>query len=152
MNFRRSPSPAPSPGNSSQKTRKSRYQTAPPSHTGPDHAAPNTPRSPDPPNRMPSPPQNTPKPLKAIDPPFAKIWCFMTFHGDFSIFDFDFRFMKPQTSVFRNVFSYAHQYCCKISSSLVEYYWRYSALQLSLKHAFTGISWTLFRCTILYSD
>ena len=55
---------------------------------------------------------------------------------------------------FRNIFSYVHQYCCQISCLLVEYYWRYWALQLSLKHAFTGSFWTLlyFDAQYLYSD
>ena len=43
----------------------------------------------------------------------------------------------------RTVISYAHQYCYRISCLLVEYYWRYWALQLSLKHVFTEIFWTL---------
>ena len=60
--------------------------------------------------------------LEVTDPSATEIWSFMDFHGGFSIFDFDFRFMNPQPSFFSNVFSYGHQYCCQISFLLVGYY------------------------------
>ena len=65
--------------------------------------------------------KNTSKFLEVIDPFVSKIWSFMTFHGGFSIFNFDFWFMKPQLHFFGNVFSYRHQHCCQISCLLVGY-------------------------------
>ena len=41
--------------------------------------------------------KNTSKFLEVIDSFLTEIWSFMASHGGFSIFDFDFRFMKPQT-------------------------------------------------------
>ena len=59
----------------------------------------------------------------------------MAFHGGFSIFDFDFRFMRPQTSFFLVMFFHM---AINIAAKFLVFSWILLALQLSLKHSFTG--------------
>ena len=65
--------------------------------------------------------KNTLKFLEVIGAFVAEIWSFKVFGGGFSIFDFDFWFMKPQTSLFQEYF-----FVCpsklQISCLLAEYY------------------------------
>ena len=65
--------------------------------------------------------KNISKILEAIDLFVAEIWSFMAFHGGFSIFDFDFWFMKPQTSFFQEYF-FVCPSILQISCQLAEYY------------------------------
>ena len=65
--------------------------------------------------------KNTLKFLEVIGAFVAEIWSFMVFGGGFSIFDFDFWFMKPQTSFFQEYF-FVCPSILQISCLLAEYY------------------------------
>ena len=69
----------------------------------------------------------------------------MTFH-DLSrrFFDYNFKINEAAGFTFPGVFFHMSIYiAAKFLVFLVEYYWRYWALQLSLKHILTGMLWTL---------